>query len=146
MDKFLERGDIINGRFGEAVVVIDGNRESMFYLRNITATINLDREDIPRLGTPIDLNVGGSAKGAFKANIYSGTRIFRDILIKYMNTRKETPFDIILEQNDPNYEGGSDRLILKNCYLDGGEIFKLDVDSPHLDQDVSGTFESIEVR
>ena len=62
MDKFLERGDLINGRFGEAVVVIDGNRESMFYLKNITAKIDIDRETIPRLGTPVDLSVGGSAK------------------------------------------------------------------------------------
>ena len=56
MDKFLERGDLINGRFGEAVVVIDGNRESMFYLKNITAKIDIDRETIPRLGTPIDFS------------------------------------------------------------------------------------------
>ena len=71
MEKFLERGDIINGRFGEAVVVIDGNRESMFYLKNIKAHIDLAREDIPRLGIATNLSVGGSAKGTFDANMYS---------------------------------------------------------------------------
>lgn len=146
LDKFLERGDIINGRFGEAVVIVDGNRESMFYLKNITGKIDIERETIARLGTPVDLSVGGSAKGTFTATMYSHTKVFRKILTKYMKERKETPFDIILVQNDPNYEGGEDTVILKNCYLNGGEIFKLDVENSHLDQEVSGTFENIEER
>lgn len=146
MDKFLERGDIINGRLGEAVATIDGQRENMFYLKNITAKIDIDREDIPRLGTTVDLSVGGSAKGTFEADMYSHTKAFRKILIKYMKEGKETPFDIILTQNDPNFEGGSDTVILKRCYLDGGEIFKLDIEDPNLDQQISGTFEDVEER
>lgn len=146
MDKFLERGDLINGRFGEAVVVIDGNRESMFYLKNITAKIDIDRETIPRLGTPVDLSVGGSTKGTFTATMYAHTKAFREVLTKYMKTRKETSFDIFLTQNDPNFEGGEDRLILNRCYLDGGEIFKLDIENSHLEQEIEGTFEDIEER
>lgn len=146
MEKFLERGDLINGRFGEAVVIIDGNRETMFYLKNITAKIDIDREDIPRLGTPIDLSVGGSAKGTFEAEMYSHTKAFRKVLIKYMKERKETFFDIILTQNDPNFELGEDTVILKRCYLDGGEIFKLDIEDSNLSQSISGTFEDIEER
>lgn len=144
MDKFLERGDIINGRFGEAVVIIDGNRETMFYLKNITAKVDIERETIPRLGTPVDLSVGGSAKGTFTATMYSHTKAFRQILTKYIKTRKETSFDIILVQNDPNFDGGEDTVILKRCYLNGGEIFKLDIENSHLDQEISGIFEDVE--
>lgn len=146
MDKFLERGDLINGRFGEAVVIIDGNRESMFYLKNITAKIDIDRESIPRLGTSVDLSVGGSAKGTFTATMYSHSKAFRKILTKYMKTRKETSFDIVLVQNDPNFDGGEDTVILKRCYLNGGEIFKIDIENPNLDQEITGTFEDIEER
>lgn len=146
MNKYLEREDLINGRYGEAVVVIENNRESMFYLKNITAKIDIDREDIPRLGVATNLSVGGAAKGTFKATMYSHTKAFRKILVKYMKERKETLFDILLVQNDPNFEHGEDKIILKRCYLDGGEIFKLDIEDPCLEQEISGTFEDIEER
>lgn len=146
MDKYLEREDLINGRFGEATAIIDGERESLFYLKDIVVHIDITREDIPRLGTPIDLSVGGNAKGTFDANLYRTTKAFRRVLIKYMKERIETPIELILTQNDPNYGGGEDTVILKRCYLNGGDIFKIDIEASNLDEQIAGTFEDIEER
>jgi len=146
LDKYLEREDLINGRFGEATAIIDGERESLFYLKDIVVHIDITREDIPRLGTPIDLSTGGNAKGTFNANLYRTKKAFRRVLIKYMKERIETPIELILTQNDPNYGGGEDTVILKRCYLNGGDIFKIDIEASNLDEQIAGTFEDIEER
>lgn len=63
-----------------------------------------------------------------------------------MHERKETPIDIILTQDDPNFAQGSDTVILKNCYLETTTIFQLDVEASELEEDISGTFENFEER
>ena len=146
LEKFLEREDLINGRFGEAVADIEGERVTLFFLKNITAKVDIDRTDIPRLGTPINLSTGGDAKGTWEATMYSHTKAFRKIAKRYMHERKETSIDIILTQDDPNFAQGSDTVILKNCYLETTTIFQLDVEASELEEDISGTFENFEER
>ena len=146
LEKFLERGDIINGRFGEAVAEIDGERITLFFLKNIKCKVDISRTDIPRLGTPVNLSTGGEAKGTWDATMYSHTKAFRKIVKRYMHERKETPMDIILTQDDPNFSQGADTVILKNCYINTSTIFQLDVEKSELEEDVSGTFENFEER
>lgn len=144
MEKYLERGDLINGRFAEATAIIGDRRVTLFHLKNITASVEIERTSIPRLGVATDLSIGGSARGTFEGELYRVTPEFREVLIKYMKTREETPMDFILTQNDPNHSHGSETVILKRCYLNGGEIAKINIEENQLNETISGTFEDVE--
>lgn len=148
MDRFLERPDLINGRHGRAVAVTaDGRREDMFYLKNINVDISVENNAIKRLGTMKNINFQGTPTQEFSATVYRSTRFFRDIMVNFINKGIETRFDLILVQNDPNHAAGEEIIILKNCLVNKAQLLKLDIDQDTaIEEDISGTFEGVEVR
>lgn len=148
MDRFLERPDLINGRHGRAVAVTsDGRREDMFYLKNINVDISVENNAIKRLGTMKNINFQGTPTQEFSATVYRSTRFFRDIMVDFINKGIETRFDLILVQNDPNHAAGEEIIILKNCLVNKAQLLKLDIDQDTaIEEDISGTFEGVEVR
>ena len=50
MSNFLQAEDTINGAEGTATAVIDGRVVELFEVRNVTATIDLNKADIKTLG------------------------------------------------------------------------------------------------
>lgn len=148
MEKFLERGDLINGRHGRAVAVTeDGQREEMFYLKDIDVPVEVETTALKRLGNMKNIHFQGTPKQEWSATLYRTTRFFRDIMVRYMNEGKETRFDLILVQNDPNHEGGAETVILKNCLLKNAQLIRLNIEEDTaIDEPISGTFEGVEVR
>lgn len=147
-DKYLERADLINGRHGRAVAVTeDGQREVMFYLKDISVDISVENTSIKRLGTMENINIQGGATTEWTATMYRHTKFFRNTMVKYLKEGKETRFDLILMQNDPNYLGGEETVILKNCLINSATLFKLDIEADTaIEEDISGTYETVEVR
>lgn len=147
-DRYLERPDLINGRHGRAVAITeDGRREDMFYLKNINVDISVENNVIKRLGTMKNINFQGTPTQEFSATVYRSTRFFRDVMVTYLNEGKETRFDLILVQNDPNHGAGPETIILKGCLISKAQLLKLDIEQDTaIEEEISGTFEGVEVR
>lgn len=148
MEKYLERGDLINGRHGHAVAITeDGRREVMFYLKDISVDVDITNTSLKRMGTMQNINFQGSTTTDWSATMYRSTRFFRDMVVKYLHEGVETRFDLILMQDDPNHEAGEETLIAKNCLINRATLISLDIESDTaIEEAINGTFEQVEVR
>lgn len=148
MERFLERGDLINGRHGRAVAVTeDGQREEMFYLKDVDVPVEVETTALKRLGTMKNIHFQGTPKQEWSATLYRTTRFFRDIMATYLKEGKETRFDLILVQNDPNHEAGPETVILKGCLLKNAQLIRLNIEEENaIEEPITGTFDDLEVR
>lgn len=135
----------VDGREGAAYTVIDGRRYLLFQLKNFESKENVDIIEIPRLGTKAMGFREGTIKGTWSATLYYNTDVFRDLLMKHRKTGKMTYFDIIITNRDPNSAAGRHTVIHKNCLLDGGILAKLDINNNILDEQISGTYDDVEM-
>lgn len=143
-ERYAQRGDLINGRMGKAVITTeDGRRETMFYVKNLNVPIEISEPSIKRLGTMENIHFQSTVTTTWTATMYRSTRLFRNILLKFLQTGKETRFDLLIMQTDPNHTQGNEVVILKNCLVNKGLLIKLDIepDVP-IDEEISGSYES----
>lgn len=135
----------VDGREGSAYAIIDGRRFLLFQLKNFEAKDDYDMVEIPRLGTKRTGYREGIIKGTWTATLYYNTDVFRDLMYKYRKLGKMTYFDIQVTNDDPNSSAGRHTTIYKDCLLNGGIWAKLDIENTAMDEQVSGTFEDIEM-
>lgn len=145
--ELMQRNDLINGRHGMGVITTeDGLREEMIYIKNIKVPVETSVKEIKRLGTNKNIHIQSSGSQKWSADIYRVTRLFRNIMVKFLNEGIETRFDMILIQNDPNHSRGAEKIILKGCLIDRADLINLDIESEEaIGESVSGTYEDVEV-
>ncbi len=137
--------DPLDGRMGSAYAIINGERLLLFQLKNFTADDDIDKLEIDRLGATRKGYRDGTTSGKWSATLYYNTDEFRKIAYKYRKTGKMTYFDLQITNDDPNSEAGRHTIILKDCLLDKIPWAKLDVENKVLDEEISGTFDDIEM-
>lgn len=135
----------IHGAEGSAYVTIEGSRYLWFQLIDFEATFEKGKTTIPRLGTRIAGNRSNYGTGKFKAKAYYNTDILRKIMMVYVKEHKDIYFDIQITNDDPNSNAGRHTMIFRDCNLDGSVMAKLDVTKDTLEEDISGTFEDMEM-
>ena len=142
---FMQVEDAISGKLGRVYATIDGNVEEMMYVKNIEASVEKNKIDVPVLGKTGIQHKAGGWSGTGSMTIYYATSIFRKMMLDYISTGRDTYFDILIENEDPTSNLGKQSMILKGVNLDSVVVAKLDVESETLDEEVSFTFNDIEM-
>lgn len=116
---YLLARDTVNGAEGRIFVTLDGKNYEVACMRNITTNAEIQSDDMRVIGTR---TIQGKPKGAKltgTGNIYYGTNLWTDIVLKYIQTGQMTEFDIQLSNTDPTTTIGSQVIAYYGCHLTG---------------------------
>lgn len=142
---FLKAEEIISGQEGRAYANIDGKNRELMYLKSIDAAVTKRKKAVRTLGKTGDQYKAAGWSGKGKMVIYYVTSIFREQMLRYMKTGKDSYFDIVVINEDPNSPFGRQTVVLKNCNLNTVTLARLDVGEDNLDETVEFTFEGAEL-
>lgn len=144
MDRTLKAQDTIFGALARAYIIIDGNREEMFYAKNIEAKIDKKKVEVPVLGRTGVKHKAGGWSGKGKMTMYYCTSLFRKMMLKYIKEGIDTYFDMVLENEDPTSGIGKQTEMLKGVNIDNVIIALIDIEKESLDEDVDFTFNDVD--
>lgn len=144
MDYLMAR-DTISGQEGRAFATIEGKVEPMFYAKNVEATVKKNKAEVKTLGRRVVQHKAAGWTGEGKMTIYTVTSTFRKIMLNYMKSGVDTYFDIMVVNDDPASSIGKQTVILKGVNLDEVVMAKLDTESDVLEEEVSFTFEDVDL-
>ncbi|MEK3950972.1 phage tail tube protein [Paenibacillus sp. FSL H7-0703] len=142
---YLKAGDTISGQEGRAFATINGNVEEMFYIKTLEATAEKEKTDVKTLGKRGTQHKANGWSGSGSMTIYYTTTRFRQLMLDYIKTGKDTYFDIMIVNEDPSSSIGKQTVVLKSVNLDSVIMAKVDTDSEVLDEDIDFTFDDVDV-
>lgn len=147
---YLKAGDVISGQEAVATMLIhnaDGTNsvENMFWAKNLEATAEIEKTEVYTLGKRGAQNKPNGWKGSGSMTIYYVTSLFRRMALQYIKTGRPVYFDITVTNEDPSSTVGPQTVVLKSCSLDSVILAKIDVESEVLDEDVSFTFDDVDL-
>lgn len=142
---FLRANDALSGTEGRAFITLNGNVEELFYGKSIEATAEKNKAEMKVIGNRATQNKANGWKGTFTLNIYYATPLFRRMMIDYIKTGKDVYFDLQVVNEDNSSTIGKQTVVLKRCNIDSVILAKLDSDADFLDEEVSGTFEDVDM-
>ncbi|HIS76548.1 MAG TPA: phage tail tube protein [Candidatus Merdivicinus excrementipullorum] len=142
---FLKAEQIVSGQAGRAYANIDGRNQELLYLKSIDATVTKRKTAVRTLGHTGDQYKAAGWSGKGKMVIYYMTTLFREQMLQYMQSGKDSYFDIVVINEDVNTDTGRQTVVLKNCNLDSVALAKLNVEADNLDEEVSFTFDGAEI-
>ncbi|MBB6733186.1 phage tail tube protein [Cohnella zeiphila] len=142
---FLKASDTINGQEGRAYATINGQVEEMFYIKKLEATVEKEKADIKTLGRRGTQHKATGWSGSGTMTIYYVTSRFRELMVDYIRSGKDTYFTVQVVNEDPGSTVGYQTVTLKNVNLNKVIVAKLDTDSAALDEDIDFTFDDVSV-
>lgn len=145
MAQIMHAKDAISGSLGECFVTIDNVRYNLMQAINVEAKMEKTKTEVPILGKTGKGNKSTGWKGSGSFTIHYNTSMFREMLYKYMTTGEDTYFDMQVTNEDPTSTVGMQTVILKDCNIDEAVIAKIDADADYLDEEISFTFEGMEL-
>ena len=77
--------------------------------------------------------------------VYYSTSKFRDLMLKYIKEGKDTYFEIVIENKDPSSDIERQSVALKQVNIDNVTMAKLDINSTELDEEMTFTFNDIDI-
>lgn len=116
---YLLARDTVNGAEGRIFVTLGGKNYEVACMRNITTNAEIQSDDMRVIGTRTIQDKPNGAKLTGTGNIYYGTNLWTDIVLKYIQTGQMTEFDIQLTNNDPTTTIGSQVIAYYGCHLTG---------------------------
>ncbi|MBU5486469.1 phage tail tube protein [Clostridium sp. MSJ-11] len=142
---FFKAEDTISGQEARAYITIEGRNEELFYAKKIESKVEKQKTEIKTLGRRGTQNKAAGWKGTGTLTVYYATTLFRELMLKYMKEGKDVYFDITVTNEDPTSGLGKQTVVLKNCNLDEVSMTAFDVDSEVLEEDMSFTFEDVDI-
>lgn len=142
---YLKAGDTISGREGTAFMTINGRNIPMFFLKNIEATVELVKTEVPVLGKRMNQQKVTGANGTGSMTIHKVTSEFTQIGIDYIKKGTLPNVTVKVTNDDPNSTIGRQTTLLSGVLLDSIVIAKLDIESETLDEDVDFTFDDADL-
>lgn len=147
---YLKAGDTISGQEAVATMLIhnpDGSNtlERMFWAKNLEASVEVKKTEVYTLGKRGAQTKPDGWAGSGSMTIYYATSLFRRMVIQYIKTGIPVFFDIAVTNIDPGSSIGAQTMVLKNCSLDSIILAKFDVETEVLDEDVSFTFDDVDM-
>lgn len=133
--------DAITGSRAECYVIIDGKRINFMSATNVKATFEKNKVEVPILGRVMKGNKSVGGKGTGSAEFHYNTSIFREVMIKYMETGEDIYFDMQITNDDPTSSIGRQTTILKDCNIDSAIMAQLNADDEVLMDEFDFTFE-----
>ena len=143
--------DVIKGSLAECYVSMpDKNGQVLTYnfahAINLEASMEKNKTTAPVLGKTGKVNITSTWEGSGSMTMHYNTSIMREILEKYKDKGEETYFEILVTNEAPGSSVGTQKVLLKDCSIDGGIIAKFDADADYLDESIDFTFDDFEIQ
>lgn len=142
---FMRAEDAVSGKMGKAFATIEGEVHEMLYLKNIEATAEKKKVEVPVLGKTGNQHKAGGWNGTGSATVYYVTSKFRELMMEYIKTGRDIYLDLLIENDDPTSSIGKQTTILKGVNFDSMIMAKLDIETETLDEDLSFTYNDIDM-
>lgn len=147
---YLKAGDTISGQEAVSTMLVRNNNgttsvENMFWAKNLEASAEINKTEVYTLGKRGAQNKPTGWSGSGSMTIYYITSLFRRMVLNYIKTGIPVYFDITVTNDDPGSTVGAQTVVLKNCSLDSVILAKFDVEAEILDEEVSFTFDDIDI-
>ena len=142
MSNIIMQGkDTVSAQLAECYVTIEGNRYNFMQAINLEAKMEKTKTEVPILGKTGRGNKAAGWKGTGSATFHYNTSIFRKVMQEYKNSGRDIYFDMVIVNDDPTSDAGSQTITLTDCNLDSVIIAKFDADGEYLDEEFDFTFE-----
>ena len=147
---YLKAGDVISGQEGWATMTkynSDGSTElvQLFCIRNIEATCKFNKTGVRTLGKRGEQHKPNGWTGSANATVYYVTSEFRKMALQYIKTGIPVYFDVTIINDDPASTVGKQTTLLRTCSMDEVCMAKLDVDADLLDENITFTFDDVDL-
>jgi len=143
---FLKARDTITGQEGTAFASINGVVEEMFYIKKIEATVEKQKAEVKTLGRRGVQHKAIGWSGSGTMTIYYITSRFRQMMLDYIKTGKDTYFDVMITNADPSSSVGRQTVTLKGVNLNSIMMALLDTDAETLEEEVEFSFEDVDIN
>lgn len=143
---FLRAGDTISGQEGRAYAIVNQQSEEMFYIKSLEATVEKQKAEIKTIGRRGVQHKATGWTGKGTMTIYYVTSKFRQMMFDYIKNGKDTYFSIKVINEDPVSTVGMQEVILRGVNLDSVIMASLNSESEVLEEEVSFTFEDIDLE
>lgn len=142
---YIDGKNVLSGKEGTAFITVDGEVKEIAYLKNIEASVELNKVEVQTLGRRGTQHKINGWTGTGSMNVYYITSLFRNMIIDYIKTGKVTYFDVQVKNEDQSSTAGKQTTVLKNCLINGAILTKLDIEADYLDEDIEFTFEDADI-
>ncbi|WP_063564538.1 phage tail tube protein [Paenibacillus sp. O199] len=142
---FLKASDTISGQEGRAYATINGQTEEMFYVKTLEATVEKQKAEVKTLGRRGVQHKATGWSGSGSMTIFYTSSRFRELMLQYMQNGVDTYFDIEVTNEDPSSTIGKQTVTLKGVNLDSVIMASLDTEAEALEEEVSFTFEDVDM-
>ena len=142
---FLLERDALNGKYGSAVMTVDGENHELFQMKKFQSDAEFQESDFKVVGTTLvqKKTTGVTLTGTM--TIYYGSPYFIKLLQDYLKTGKLPYFTLQITNDDPGTTVGKQIVALYNCKLSKVPVAMLDADSDWLEEEVSFSYTGLEV-
>ena len=141
----MKAKDTVFAALAECFVIIGTNRYNFMQAINLEAKFEKTKTEVPILGKTGKGNKAMGWKGTGSATFHYNTSIFRQMMLDYKDTGKDTYFEIQISNEDSTSAAGRQTIVLVDCNIDGGILAKFDADGEYLDEDMDFTFEDFKM-
>lgn len=136
----MRAANAVNGKLCKASATIDGKVHDLFYIKSFEATVEKSKTEIPIMGDLWVQHKAGGVSGSASITAYYISPIFRNMMYDYIKTQKDCYFTLVITNNDPGSEAGTQTLTLLDCNIDSVTAGKFDVETEALEEDIDLTF------
>lgn len=141
----MKAKDTVFAALAECFVTIGTRRYNFMQAINLEAKFEKTKTEVPILGKTGKGNKATGWKGTGSATFHYNTSIFRQMMLDYKDTGKDTYFEIQISNEDSTSVAGRQTIVLMDCNIDGGVLAKFDADGEYLDEDMDFTFEDFKM-
>lgn len=141
----MKAKDTVFAALAECFVIIGTNRYNFMQAIKLEAKFEKTKTEVPILGKTGKGNKATGWKGTGSATFHYNTSIFRQMMLDYKDTGKDTYFEIQISNEDSTSAAGRQTIVLVDCNIDGGILAKFDADGEYLDEDMDFTFEDFKM-
>lgn len=144
MPEFLSEYGIRSAA-ANAYAQIAGRNHELFYAKDLEATVTKNKEEIRALGSRGVGHKAVSWQGSGTLTIYRVTSLFKEMMLEYINTGKDTYFSLVCTNEDEASPFGAETVILLRCNLDELVMASFDTEDGFEEQEIPFTFEGVQL-
>lgn len=119
-------------------------RYDFLHAKNWEASAELNKEDVPRIGTRVVGKKNGTIAYSGSCNVYYMDPTVRQIFMDYVNTGIWPDISAVVINYDQDSGAGRQIAVHRGVKFDTIILSKFDAESTMLDEDLDFTFESVE--
>lgn len=138
--------DVLNSNLGTAYIEINGRMRRIFELRNISATVEMVKEDVMLINDVMCKHKCVAARGSGSFEIYTGVRDYSTMIRSYINTHHGLYFTITFEMYDPESTRGRRNVTLYDCLIDQHILGMLNTENGILSEEMGFTFDEYNIN